>query len=98
MGTLPTRGTWDYICGGCSEQTTQAEAAEEFSKLLQNACAQNKHILVLANKQDLPEALPSDVVDAELPLHALPYSLYVPCIQHFARCSLAMWFKECELF
>jgi ADP-ribosylation factor-like protein 13B len=61
-----------------------AEAAEEFSKLLQNACAQNKHILVLANKQDLPEALPADVVDAELPLHALPYSLYVPCIQHFA--------------
>lgn len=54
------------------------EASEEFSKMLQNECARNKHILVLANKQDQAGALPPDVVDAELPLHALPYSLCAP--------------------
>ena len=53
-----------------------AEAGEEFAKMLQNECARNKHILVLANKQDHAEALPPDIVDADLPLHALPYSLY----------------------
>lgn len=52
-----------------------AEAADEFSKMLQNDSTRNKHILVLANKQDQPNALPPEVIDADLPLHALPYAL-----------------------
>lgn len=60
-----------------ADRKRMAEAGEEFSKMLHNECARNKHILVLANKQDNAEALPPDIVDAHLPLHALPYSLYV---------------------
>jgi signal recognition particle receptor subunit beta len=63
-----------FVVDSASRQRMH-EAAEEFSRLLEHYSARNKHILILANKQDQPEALPPDVVDAELPLHALPYSL-----------------------
>lgn len=75
-----------------ANRARMSEAAEEFAKMLQNECARNKHILVLANKQDQAQALPPDIVDADLPLHALPYSL---CASYFLAhfCSIG----DCHL-
>lgn len=77
-----------------SMRKRMAEAAEEFSTMLQNECARNKHILVLANKQDQPEALPPDLVDAELPLHALPFSLCAPFHLEFAHFLVSICFCQ----
>lgn len=47
-------------------------AKSELAEILGEKCLQNTAVLVLANKQDLPQAMPKDEVALKLGLHKWP--------------------------
>lgn len=59
-------------------QTGHRDAALALRRLLQNPYAKDKHVLVLANKQDLPGAISSEELAFSLSLEQFPEALYEP--------------------
>ena len=64
-----------------TEQSRHKDAAMALRHLLQHPCGKDKHVLVLANKQDLPGALSSEELAFRLSLEQYSESLCVPTSQ-----------------